>query len=538
MTAKEGVTLDVAIVGAGFAGVYALYRLRGMGYKCRVFETGDGVGGTWYWNRYPGAACDIESLEYSYSFSEELEREWVWSERFARQPEILAYINHVVDRFDLRRDIQLNTRVTSAVFDADVSRWRVTTGEGELFFARYIIMATGCLSVPKDIEYPGLERFKGERYFTAYWPKDGVDFTGKRVAVVGTGSSAIQSIPIIAQEAAHLTVFQRTPNFSVPARNRPLSEVEQNAIKLKYRELRRKERSSNTGIDLLLDEETRKSSEVSARQRREEFERRWEAGGLYFYGSFPDLLVNEAANAELSEFARWKIREKVTDPSIAEMLCPKDYPFGTKRICADTHYYETFNRDNVTLIDIRPNPIIELTEQGIRTEQASYEFDCIVFATGFDAMTGALTRIDIRGRNGLSLKQKWSDGPRTYLGIMTSGFPNLFITTGPQSPSVLYNMVLGNEYHVEWISDCIEYMRRRVLDTVEPSELAEEGWGKTVDDLGNRTLFPKANSWYIGANVPGKSRVILPYLGGFKSYKDKCDEVAAKNYVGFKFEVI
>lgn len=536
MGRELGRPLDVAIVGAGFAGVYALYRLRASGYKCRVFEAGDGVGGTWYWNRYPGAACDIESLEYSYSFSEDLQNDWVWSERFARQPEILAYINHVVDRFALRPDIQLVTRVTAARYDERAARWAVTTDGGETFSARFIIMATGCLSAPKTLEYPGLAAFKGASYFTAYWPKDPVSFAGKRVAVVGTGSSAIQCIPIIAQEAAQLTVFQRTPNFSVPARNRPLAKDEQLAVKAKYRALRRKERNSNLGIDLMLDPETRRTTEVSEAVRQAEFERRWDAGGLYFYTSFTDLYVDPAANETLAEFARAKIRAKVKDPRTAELLCPKDHPFGTKRICADTNYYETFNRDNVTLVDIRSNPILAITETGLRTRDGAYDFDCIVFATGFDAMTGALTRIDLRGRDGVPLKEKWRDGPKTYLGLMTAGFPNLFITTGPQSPSVLYNMVLGNEYHVEWISDCIEYMRRQVLDTVEPVATAEDGWVETVNDIGNATLFTKANSWYVGANVPGKARVVLPYLGGFKSYKDRCEAVVADNYAGFAFD--
>lgn len=530
--------LDVAIVGAGFAGLYALHRLRGLGYRCRVLEAGDGVGGTWYWNRYPGAACDIESLEYSYSFSEELEREWVWTQRFARQPEILAYINHVADRFDLRRDIQLKTRVTSAVFDSTTARWQVATSQGDVFSARFVIMATGCLSVPKDVEYPGLSSFKGESYFTAYWPKEPVDFSSKRVCIVGTGSSAIQSIPIIAEQASHLTVFQRTPNFSVPARNRPMTDDEQNAIKARYRELRRKERNSNLGIDLVLDPETRASAEVSVAERRKEFERRWQAGGLYFYTSFTDLLIDPEANEALAEFAREKIRAKVKDPKVAELLCPKDHPFGAKRICADTNYFETFNRPNVSLVDVRSNPIVEITEKGIRTEQGDFECDCIVFATGFDAMTGALLNVDIRGRNGLKLKDKWAEGPKTYLGLMTSDFPNLFITTGPQSPSVLYNMVLGNEFHVEWISDCIEHMRRRVIDTVEPTHAAENEWVETVNAIGHSTLFTKANSWYMGANVPGKPRVVLPYLGGFKSYKDKCEHVAAKGYDGFVFEAL
>lgn len=535
MTPTNPETYDVIIVGAGFAGLYGLHRLRGMGYSCRVLEAGDGIGGTWFWNRYPGAACDIESVEYSYSFSEELQDEWNWSCRFAPQPEILEYMNFVADKFDLRRDIQLETRVKSAHFDSASGRWAVKTESDEEFSAKYVIMATGCLSAPKDVEYPGLAEFEGEVYFTGKWPKDGVDFAGKAVAVIGTGSSAIQSVPIIAQEAESLTVFQRTPNFSVPAGNRSLDAGELDALRDKYRELRKKERNSNLGIDLILDPEERAFADVSEDEAIAEFERRWQAGGLYFYTSFTDLFVNGEANDALSEFARDKIRAKIDDPEVAELLVPKDHPFGAKRICSDTNYYETFNRENVSLVDVRSDPITAMTATGIQTESVHHAFDVIVFATGFDAMTGALARIDIRGRNGLSLKDKWEAGPRSYLGIMTSGFPNMFITTGPQSPSVLYNMVLGNEFHIEWITDCIEHLRREVLDTVEPSETAEDSWVETVNEIGAMTLFPKANSWYLGANVPGKPRVIMPYLGGFKAYKETCKTVVSNGYDGFVF---
>lgn len=524
---------DVVIVGAGFAGLYALHRLRGLGYKCHVVEAGEDVGGTWYWNRYPGAACDIESLEYSYSFSEDLQQEWSWSQRFARQPEILAYINHVADRFDLRRDITFSTRVESAHFIEETGRWQVTTDDAVTFDAKYCIMATGCLSAPKPVEYPGLDGFRGEVYHTAYWPKQSVDFTGKRVGIIGTGSSAIQSIPIIAEVASALYVFQRTPNFSVPAGNRPMDPDFEREVKRDYAALRRKERNSILGIDMLLPQEARLGASVSTDERLEEYEKRWQAGGLYFYTSFPDLLADPEVNRSLADFARDKIRAKVNDPNTAELLCPKDHHFGTKRICADTNYFETFNRSNVHLVDVKTAPIVEITETGLRTAEATFEFDCLIFATGFDAMTGTLLRIDIQGREGKNLRDAWSAGPRTYLGLMVSGFPNMFITTGPGSPSVLYNMVLGNEFHVEWISDCIEHLRREVLDTVEADADAEEAWVQHVNDVGNQTLFPQANSWYLGANVPGKPRMIMPYLGGFPEYKRRCKEAAAAGYEGF-----
>lgn len=529
---------DVVVVGAGFAGLYALYRLRGMGLRVVVYEKGAEVGGTWYWNRYPGAACDIESLEYSYSFSEDLQQEWSWSMRFAQQPEILEYMKYVADRFDLRRDIQLETSVVSAAFDDDTHCWTIRTDRGATVTARYCILATGGLSVPKMPEYPGLDSYRGNLYLTAKWPEARVDFSGQRVGIIGTGSSAIQCIPIIAREAGHLHVFQRTPNFSVPLGNAPMDRDYERLIKANYRDLRRKEYNSNLGIDAMLDPETRAAMDLSPEDREREYELRWNTGGLYFYTSFVDLVTDPAANDTLADFARAKIREKVTDPGVAELLCPKDHPILSKRICADTGYYETYNRDNVTLVDVKATPIREITPKGVRTSGQEYEFDSLVLATGFDAMTGAIAKIDIRGRNGVQLKDKWAGGPRTYLGIMTAGFPNLFVTTGPGSPSVLYNMVLGNEYHVEWISDCIEHLRRTCNTCIDPTIEAENEWVDHVNEVGNRTLFPQANSWYMGANVPGKPRVILPYLGGFKRYKQKCNDVAASGYPGFILESV
>jgi cyclohexanone monooxygenase len=529
----DSATYDAIVVGAGFAGLYALHRLRQMGFRARCYEAGDGVGGTWYWNRYPGAACDIESLEYSYSFDEALQQEWKWSTRFARQPEILAYINHVADRFDLRRDIQFCTRVDSAHFDETRSLWQIETDQGERLTARFCVMATGCLSSPKPIEYPGADSFRGRILRTAYWPREPVDFTGLRVGIVGTGSSGIQCIPIIAEQAEHLTVFQRTPNFSIPAGNRPMDPDYERKVKANYAQLRAIERDSDVGICARLLPETRRALDVTPEEREAEYERRWEAGGLYFYCSYVDLLVDRAANDTITAFAQRKIREKVRDPKVAELLVPRDYPFGAKRLCADTGYYETFNRDNVRLVDIKSTPIGEITPNGLRVGEEEIELDVLIFATGFDAMTGALLNIDIRGREGQTFAAHWKDGPRSQLGLMSAGFPNLFITTGPGSPSVLYNMVLGNEYHVDWIMDCIAYLDRNGRRSIEATVEAERDWRRTVDEIGRQTLFGAASSWYLGDNVPGKPRVILPYLGGFRAYKRTCDAVAASGYEGF-----
>jgi cyclohexanone monooxygenase len=528
----EAVQVDAVIVGAGFAGLYMLHRLRALGFSARVYEAASGVGGTWYWNRYPGARCDVESLEYSYTFSAELDREWCWTERYASQPEILRYLNHVADRFDLRRDIQFETRVTSAVFDETKNAWNVETSRGERVSATYCIMATGCLSAAKKPEFAGLETFRGKWYQTSHWPHEGVDFTGQRVAVIGTGSSAIQAIPVIAEQASRLFVFQRTPNFSVPARNGPINpEVMEdwNANRARYRH---KARTSAFPI-LTVDMADRSALAASPEEHRRAYEERWQRGGVCLAGTFSDLIVNQEANDTAAEFVRSKIREIVRDPAVAERLAPKDYPFGTKRLCVDTDYYATYNRDNVTLIDLRSTPIELITPQGLKTSDASYELDSIVFATGFDAMTGALANIDIRGRAGVALKDKWSAGPRTYLGIMTAGFPNLFTITGPGSPSVLANMVLAIEQHADWIADCLAHLRQQQLANIEATEEAENEWVAHVNEVANYTLYPRANSWYVGANVPGKPRVFMPYIGGFGVYSDKCNEVAAKGYAGF-----
>jgi len=525
------VAFDAVIVGAGFAGLYMLHRLRRLGLSTRVYEAASGVGGTWFWNRYPGARCDVESLEYSYSFSEELERDWQWTERYASQPEILRYLDHVAQRFDLKRDIQFQTRVTSASFDETAKRWVIQTDRGERVEAQFCVMATGCLSAAKIPDYRGIDTFQGKTYHTAHWPPEGVDFTGQAVGVIGTGSSAIQSIPHIARQASHLFVFQRTPNFSVPAHNGPLSPEVSQDWKVNRAEYRHRDRTSPFGIHIELS--SRSALEVSPEERQREYEERWRRGGFALVGAFADLLSNKEANDTAAEFVRSKIRGIVRDPAVAERLMPRDYPLATKRLCVDTTYYQTFNCENVTLIDARATPIQEITPTGLRTSKAEYTLDSIVFATGFDAMTGALSNIEIRGRAGALLKQKWSAGPRTYLGLMVAGFPNLFIITGPGSPSVLSNMVLSIEQHVEWIAECIAYLRTRRLATIEATAVAEDQWVAHVNDVANSTLFPLANSWYVGANIPGKPRVFMPYIGGAGLYRQKCDEIAANGYEGF-----
>ncbi len=531
-TQEQKRVVDAVIVGAGFAGLYMLHRLRGLGLSARVYEAGNGIGGTWYWNRYPGARCDVESMDYSYSFSDELQQEWRWTERYASQPEILKYVNHVADRFDLRRDITLATRVTAAVFDEATSRWEIRTDGGERVSAWFCIMATGCLSTAQVPKYKGFETFKGTWYHTGTWPHEGVDFTGQRVGVIGTGSSAIQSIPIIAEQATHLYVFQRTPNFSVPARNAPLDPDYERSVKASYAEFRRQARESRVGF--VVERDDRSALEASPDEREREYEARWKRGGLGFSSTFTDLLISKDANDTAADFFRAKIRAIVRDVAVAETLSPRHYPLGTKRLCVDTNYYDTFNRDNVTLIDLKKSPIEAITPDGLRTRDEAYTLDSIVFATGFDAMTGALLSIDIRGRNGRTLRDKWAEGPRTYLGVSTAGFPNLFTITGPGSPSVLSNMIVSIEQHADWIADCIDYLRREGRAAVEATVEAEDEWVQHVNEVGHLTLYPLADSWYMGANIPGKPRIFMPYIGGVGVYRQKCDEVAAKGYEGFR----
>ena len=524
-------SVDAVVVGAGFAGLYMLHRLRGLGLSAQVFEAGEGVGGTWYWNRYPGARCDVESMDYSYSFCDELQQEWRWTERYAAQPEILRYINHVADRFDLRRDIKLGTRVTAAVFDEATSRWSVETDQGDRLSARFCVMATGCLSDAQVPDIKGRETFAGPWYHTGRWPHEGVDFTGQRVAVIGTGSSAIQSIPIIARQAAHLFVFQRTPNFSMPAQNAPLDPDYERRVKAGYADFRRQARESRVGFVVERSGDSALAAPPEERQR--EYEKRWQRGGLGFSAAYTDLLTNKDANDTAAEFFRDKIRAIVRDPAVAAALTPTDYPLGTKRLCVDTDYYATFNRDNVTLIDLRTTPLEAITPRGVRTAAAEYAVDSLVFATGFDAMTGALLKIDIRGSGGVRLRDKWATGPRTYLGLAIAGFPNLFTITGPGSPSVLSNMIVSIEQHVDWIADCLAHLRAHRRERIEAMTEAEDAWVAHVNEVGHMTLYPLAKSWYMGANVPGKPRIFMPYIGGVGVYRQRCDEVAAAGYAGF-----
>ncbi len=525
------VEYDAVVVGAGFAGLYMLHKLRSLGLSCRVIEAGAEVGGTWYWNRYPGARCDVESFSYSYSFSEEIEQAWTWSHRYAMQPEILAYAKFVADRLDLRRDISFGTRVETASYDEARCRWRVSTDrEGEID-AQYLVMATGCLSVPKVPDLPGLADFKGKVLHTADWPREGHDFSGSRVGIIGTGSSGVQAIPVIAGQAMHLTVFQRTPNFSIPAWNGPLPDEQRKAMKANYRALRQKARNSYAGD--YADEYYLTIRDLTPEQREQAFEACWREGGFNYQYAFRDLMEDAGANEMAADFVRRKIRSIVKDPVTAEALCPKDHPIGSKRLCVDTYYYETFNRSNVSLVDLKADPITGFTADGLRTRTATHRFDTLVLATGFDAMTGALTAIDIRGRNGASLRQAWKDGAGAYLGIAVAGFPNMFVITGPGSPSVLANVILAIEQHVEWLGGLLVQARAGGIAEIEADRKAQDDWMAGVRDSADRTLYPRANSWYVGANVPGKPRVFMPYVDGFSVYEARCKAVAAEGYPGF-----
>jgi len=524
---------DALVIGAGFSGLYQLYCLRDrLGLSVQVLEVAAGVGGTWYWNRYPGARCDSESHSYCYSFSEELMREWEWSERYPGPPEILRYLNHVADRFDLKRDIRFNTRVTSAHYDEKANLWRVSTDAGEVLTAQFLITAVGCLSSANIPDIAGHDSFAGHWYHTGQWPHEGVDFRGKRVGQIGTGSTGIQAAPVIAETAAHLTVFQRTANYSVPARNGPLTPEFLRYIKENTAEIRRVTQSSVNGHPWFISD--RLALQTPAEERQALYEAAWETGGLRFRAAFRDLVTDKAANDTAAEFIRSKIREIVKDPETAAKLSDFDHPYAAKRPPIDTDYFETFNRDNVTLVDVRAEPIERITPTGIRTREADYPLDIIVFATGFDGMTGSLLRMDIRGRDGLPLAEAWKAGPQNYLGMQVAGFPNLFMVTGPGSPSVLCNMPVAIEQHVEWITDCIAHMRKKGLTRIEPKNQAVESWVAEVNAAANATLLPQAkHSWYLGANVPGKPRVFMPYAGGMAHYRKICADVAARNYEGF-----
>lgn len=529
---KVPAQVDAVIVGAGFAGLYAQWRLSKLGLAVQGFEAGSDVGGTWYWNRYPGARCDVESLEYSYSFSPELLQEWDWTEKYATQPEILSYIEHVATRFDLRRRIRFSTQVTSVEYQSSESRWVVRTDRGDEVSARFCIMATGCLSLPRRPDFPGLDSFQGRVLHTGDWPHEGVDFSGRRVGIIGTGSSGIQAIPLIAEQAGQLIVFQRTPNYSVPAHNQQLEPTHQRWFKNNSSDLRDRMRRSSVGT--LTDRNPVSALAVEPEERERVFEAAWLRGGAGFTRCFSDLLTSAKANEFASEFVRNKIRSIVQDPQVADLLCPRDYPLGAKRICVDTGYYATFNRPNVRLVDVRRAAITGVIEDGLRTSEQSFELDDLVFATGYDAVTGALLDMSIRRDDGMSLEHKWSNGPETYLGLMTSGFPNLFFITGPGSPSVLSNMVLSIEQHVDWIANCVGFLTSSGKRTIEATQQAEGEWTQHVAAVADKTLFPRAASWFLGANVPGKPRVFLPYAGGVDAYGHKCREVEQSGYLGFQ----
>lgn len=526
------VDYNVVIIGAGFAGMYQLHKLRQIGLSAHIFETGDDVGGTWFWNRYPGARVDIESMEYSYSFDDDLQKEWRWKERYAPQPELLEYARHVCERYDLRKDISFSTRVNNVSWDESSRTWTVSTSNGKATTARYVIAATGCLSRPSEPTFEGMKDFKGEMYWTSRYPRDGVDLSGKKVAVIGTGSSGIQTITTIAPQAGHLTVFQRTPTFAVPAHNTRVSDERDAAIKASYGEIRRIGRETSVGFNQPAGNVM--FADVSPEEARKDLDERWRHGGLGFSFGFDDVLFNPVANEFVAEYVRDRIREKVKDPHTAELLCPTSYPIASKRMCVDTGYFETFNRDNVDLVDLQTEPLKRITEAGICVGSREIDFDVIIFATGFDAMTGALNSIEIS--NGThTLREKWSHGPRTYLGLMSHGFPNLFMITGPQSPSVLSNMMVSIEDHVDWISETLNELTTSDQTRIEPAAEAEENWVHTTNDLANLTLMPQANSWYMGSNIPGKERVFMPFVGGVDTYAQIISGVRVANYHGFEF---
>ena len=530
----KNVDVDVVVVGAGFSGLYLLYRLRKAGFSTRVFERGGDVGGTWYWNRYPGARCDVESLQYSYSFDEQLQQDWHWPEKFSAQPDILAYANHVADRFNLKKDIEFNIEVKASRFDENLKTWKITTNSGEEIDAQYFIMATGCISTTQIPNIKGLSDYVGNTFHTGDWPHEEVDFSGQSIAVIGTGSSGIQSIPVLAKQAKKLTVFQRTPNYSIPSQNEPMTKKYERSWKDVYSERRKEMRYSAHGS--LKDLNDVPALSVDEDQRQELYTKRWAIGGTGFLGSFNDSLTNADANYTAAEYVRQQIKRVVKDKETAEILCPRSYPIGTKRICIDTGYFETYNRENVKLVDISKKPIQRLVTDGIIVDDQLYPFDSIIFATGFDAMTGSIFNVDIKGRGGLALKEKWNAGPKTYLGLMSASFPNLFMITGPGSPSVKSNMIMSIEQHVDLVIETLLSMRRKGLSVVEPELEAENKWVDHVQEVANKTLFPQANSWYMGANIPGKPRLFMPYIGGVGAYREICEEIVANNYRGFKFE--
>lgn len=529
-TAKQ---VDAVVIGAGFSGMYMLHKLRDqLGLSVQVIERAAEVGGTWYWNRYPGARCDSESYIYCFSFNDDLLQEWEWSGKYPEQPEILRYLNFVADRLDLRRNIAFDTSVESAHYNEANNSWTVTTSDGEHFQAQYLITGIGCLSTGQVPKIPGLDQFAGQWYHTGAWPHEGVDFSGKRVGVIGTGSSGVQSIPVIAAQADHLTVFQRTPQFTVPARHETVDKAYLDDIKANYGDIWEIARNSYGGYPYHRGEES--ALAVSDEEREARYEAAWQRGGFRFFSVFNDISLDRRANDTASEFIRRKIRAIVKDPDTAEKLMPTDYPFAAKRPLIDTDYFETYNRDNVELVDIRHCPIETITERGVRTADGTeHPVDILVFATGFDAMTGSFFNIDIRGRGGVSLRDAWAEGPKSYLGLAVHGFPNLFTITGPGSPSVLCNMPVCIEQHVEWIADLIAHAKSQGITQIEAEPTSQEDWVRHVNEIAAMTLFVQADSWYLGANIPGKPRVFMPYPGGMGNYRIKCDEVAASGYPGF-----
>jgi cyclohexanone monooxygenase len=536
---KANNDLDVLIIGAGFSGLYMLYKLRKEGYKTRIYEKGHGVGGTWYWNRYPGAGSDIESLEYSYGFDEQLQQDWDWKERYASQPELEAYLEHVAERFDLNKDIKFGKNVAGLTWLDDAGSWLCKFSDGEEITVPYVVMATGLLSAPKEPDFQGLDKFKGRTLVTSSWPHEPIDFSGRTVGIIGTGSTAVQAIPIIAEQAGQLKVFQRTPNFSAPRNNGPLDKEYVDLVKSDYKGWREKQRNSFGGYVSVnfqaMDANPNNAMDMTPEQRRAEYEFRWKSGGLSFYTSFQDLLVSEEANEELADFFREKIAVRIDDPAVAEKLLPRGYPVLTKRLCADTNYYETYNRQNVELIDISTDKVERFEADGIVVGGTKVVLDDIVIATGFDAVTGAAVRIDIRGVAGISLGESWRDGPRTQAGIMTHGYPNMFFVNGPGSCTGFFNPVLNVEYQGNWISDLLDHMKAAGFGVVDSTQEAEQQWVERMEEAAKPTLFWKSENWYIGANVPGKARVMLLYLGGFPAYKEYMEGMAESRYPGFVF---
>ncbi|WP_332747692.1 flavin-containing monooxygenase [Hydrogenophaga sp.] len=535
--ADDGVTrLDVIIVGGGFGGMYAVYKFNKLGLKLQAFESGNDVGGVWYWNRYPGARVDLPSIDYSYSFSPEIEQEWTWSEQYAAQPELLRYIDFVAKRLDLRRHFQFNTRVDSAVWDEDRQLWTVKTNRGDTFEAPFCIMATGPLSVPKKPEIEGLDRFKGRLMYAARWPHEPVDFAGKRVGVIGTGSTGIQIVQEVGRQAGELFVFQRTPSFTMPMRNVPIEPEYMAEVKRHYAGIREIARNSAIGGARPLS--TRGFFTVTPGQRLALLEDSWNQGGLAMLGTFGDLMINEEANEHVAEFVRGKIGEVVTDPSTAESLKPRGYPIFARRPCLDTGYYETYNLPNVHLMDCLTDPILEATEKGIRTASGETELDILILATGYDGLTGALLAFDVVGRDGRTIQDKWKNGPRSHLGIMLEGFPNLFMTTGPNGPAALANIIRMSENDVDWIADAITHLRKNGLGSIEPSRKIEDDWMELVHALAKNSLINKAKTWWVGANVEGKPQGLTQFIGGFSKYREHCAAAAANGYAGHQIEPV